>query len=159
MEALCGPLGFSRNSPEYASRAGGFAAMRPIASAAGSAGPGAAVAAAAEVVMLSEEESAPLRRFYLQEMRPFLEHPKKRGQRLADADKAAAAFAGLRTLLPVLATHAILDDLMEICDETRQLVHQERLHHLLHNWLLVHIPLSLALILLGAIHAVVAFRY
>jgi len=113
----------------------------------------------AEVVVLSEEESAPLRRFYLQEMRPFLEHPKKRGQRLADADKAAAAFAGLRTLLPALATHAILDDLMEICDEARQLVRQERLHHLLHNWLLVHIPLSLALILLGAIHAVVAFRY
>jgi hypothetical protein len=159
IEALCGPLGFTRSLPEDALRAGGFAAMRPIAPARGSAGSGAAVAAAAEVVMLSEEESAPLRRFYLQEMRPFLEHPKKRGQRLADVNKAAAAFAGLRTLLPALAAHAILDDLMEICGETRQLVDQEKLHHLLHNWLLVHIPLSLALILLGAIHAVVAFRY
>jgi len=159
IEALCGPLGFTKSSQEDSLRAGGFAAMRPIVPAGGRAESGAAVAAAAEVLVLSEEESAPLRRFYLQEMRPFLEHPKKRGQRLADADKAQAAFAGLRTLLPALATHAILDDLTEICDEARQLVHQERLHHLLHNWLLVHIPLSLALILLGAIHAVVALRY
>jgi len=30
---------------------------------------------------------------------------------------------------------------------------QERMHHWLHGWLLVHIPLSLALILLGAVHA------
>jgi len=159
VEAICGPLGFSKGSPEDSLRAGGFAAMRPVAPVAGSAGSGTAVAAAAEVLVLTEEESAPLRRFYLQEMRPFLEHPEKRGQRLTDAKKAAAAFASLRTLLLALAAHAILDDLMEICDEARQLVRQERLHHLLHNWLLVHIPLSLALILLGAIHAVVAFRY
>src|SRR6267154_5767009 len=67
VEAICGPLGFTRSSPEDASRAGGFAAMRPIAPVAGSAGSGTAVAAAAEVLVLSEEESAPLRRFYLQE--------------------------------------------------------------------------------------------
>jgi hypothetical protein len=39
------------------------------------------------------------------------------------------------------------------------LVLQERLHHWLHGWLLVHIPLSLALIGLGFVHAVVALRY
>ena len=33
------------------------------------------------------------------------------------------------------------------------------MHRLLHGWLLVHIPLSYALILLGAIHAVMALRY
>jgi hypothetical protein len=159
MEAICGPLGFTKTSTEDSLRAGGFAAMRPIVPAGGRTESGTAVAAAAEVIVLSEEERAPLRRFYLQEMRPFLEDPKKRGQRLADAEKASAAFAGLRTLLPAPAADALLDDLMEICDETRQLVRQERLHHWLHNWLLVHIPLSLALILLGAIHAVVALRY
>jgi hypothetical protein len=36
---------------------------------------------------------------------------------------------------------------------------QELLHRWLHGWLLVHIPLSLALILLGAVHAVMALRY
>jgi len=33
------------------------------------------------------------------------------------------------------------------------------LHRWLHGWLLLHIPFSLALILLGAIHAVMALRY
>jgi hypothetical protein len=108
--------------------------------------------------LLSEEESAPLRRFYVQEIRPFLENPKQRGQRLGDAQKAASAFAGLRTLLPA-AGHAALEDLSDICDEARQLRRQERLHHWLHDWLLLHIPLSLALILLGAVHAAMALRY
>jgi len=158
VEALCGPLGFSKSSKEDVLRAGGFAALRPIATPGGTAGAGAAVAAAPEILLLSEEESAPLRRFYVQEMRPFLEHPQKRGQRLADPDKTRATFAGLRTILPVPA-HATLDDLLAMCDETRQLLRQERIHRWLHGWLLVHIPLSLALILLGAVHALEALRY
>ena len=91
-------------------------------------------------------------------MRPFLERPKQRGQRLGDTDKSRAVFSGLRTLLPA-AAHVTLSDLEDICGEARQLTRQERLHHWLHGWLLLHIPLSLALILLGAIHAVVALRY
>ena len=165
-ESLCGSLGLSKSSSGEVQRAGGFTALRPIAasavplrtSAAVSAGASAAVAAAPEIVLLSEKESAPLRRFYLDEMRPFLERPKLRGQRLADTDKARAVFSGLRTLLPA-AAHVTLADLEDICDEARQLTRQERLHHWLHGWLLLHIPLSLALILLGAIHAVVALRY
>jgi len=166
VESICGSLGLTKASIEEGQRAGGFTALRTMAasavplrtSAAVSAGASAAVAAAPEIILLSEEESAPLRRFYVQEMRPFLENPKQRGQRLSDAQKAANAFAGLRTLLPA-AGHAALEDLSEICDEARQLRRQERLHHWLHDWLLLHIPLSLALILLGAVHAVMALRY
>jgi len=66
--------------------------------------------------------------------------------------------SGLRTLLPA-AGHAALEDLSDICDEARQLRRQELLHHWLHDWLLLHIPLSLALILLGAVHAVMALHY
>ena len=62
------------------------------------------------------------------------------------------------TLLPAVA-HATLTDLRDICDEARQLTRQERVHRWMHGWLLVHIPLSLALILLGAMHAVMALRY
>jgi hypothetical protein len=166
IESLCGNLGLTKHSNEEGQRAGGFTALRTIAasavplrtSAAVSAGAGAAVAAAPEIILLREEESAPLRRFYLSEMRPFLKRPKQRGQLLADAAKASSAFAGLRTLLPAPA-HSTLTDLEDICDEARQLARQERLHHWLHGWLLLHIPLSLALILLGAIHAVMALRY
>jgi hypothetical protein len=166
IESVCGNLGFANSSAEELQRAGGFTALRPIAaasvplrtSAAVSAGASAAVAAAPEIILLSEEESAPLRRFFLEEMRPFLEHPKRRSQRLAEVAKASGAFSSLRTLLPA-AAHGTLTDLEDICDEARQLTRQESLHRWLHGWLLLHIPLSLALILLGAIHAVMALRY
>jgi len=165
-ESLCGSLGLSNSSNREVQRAGGFTALRTIAasavplrtSAAVSAGASAAVAAAPEFILLSEEANAPLSRFYLDEMRPFLERPKQRGQRLANADKARTVFSGLRTLLPA-AAHVTLADLEDICDEARQLTRQQRLHRWLHGWLLLHIPLSLALILLGAIHAVMALRY
>jgi hypothetical protein len=165
-ESLCGNLGLSKKSDEESLRAGGFTALRTIAasavplrtSAAVSAGASAAVPTAPEIILLSEEESAPLRRFYLSEMRPFLERPKQRGQRLGDVAKASSAFGGLRTVVPA-AAHVTLADLEDICDEARQLTRQERLHHWLHGWLLMHIPLSLALILLGAIHAVMALQY
>lgn len=166
IERLCGSLGLRDSDEDESQRAGGFTALRPIAvtavplrtSAAVSAGASAAVAAAPEIVLLSAEAGAPLKRFYLSEMRVFLEEPKKRGQRLGSGEKAKNAFAGLRTLMPA-AAQATVRDLEEICDEARQLVRQEQLHHWLHGWLLVHIPLSLALIILGAIHAVMALRY
>jgi hypothetical protein len=166
IESVCGNLGFAQYSNDEGLRAGGFTALRTISasavplrtSAAVSAGASAAVAAAPEIILLNDEESAPLRRFYLSEMRPFLERPKQRGQRLGDGGKASSTFAGLRTLLPT-AAHSALADLEDICDEARQLTRQERLHHWLHSWLLLHIPLSLALILLGAVHAVMALRY
>ncbi len=166
VEAVCGNLGIAKPSGEENQRAGGFTALRPIAaaavplrtSAAVSAGASAAVATAAELILLSQEESAPLRSFYLNEMRPFLERPGKRSQRLADAATASSAFASLRTLLPA-AAHAALTDLEGICSEAHQLALQERLHRWLHGWLLVHIPLSLALIFLGTLHAVMALRF
>jgi len=166
IESLCGNLGTVTGSAEEVQRAGGFTALRPIAasavplrtSAAVSAGASAAVAPAPEILLLGETESAPLRRFYLEEMRPFLEQPKSRGRGLADEARATSVFASLRTLLPA-AGHNTLGDLEEICDEARQLLRQERLHRWLHGWLLLHIPLSLALILLGAVHAVMALRY
>jgi len=165
VEALCGNLGFRKSADGSLQRAGGFTALRPIAassaplrtSAAVSAGASAAVAPAAEIILLSEVESAPLRTFYLSEMRVFLENPT-RGQRLADAARAESVFANLRTVLPA-AAGATLDDLGDICGEARQLLRQERMHRWLHGWLLLHIPLSLALILLGAVHAVMALRW
>ena len=165
VESICGAMGLARHETE-GQRAGGFTALRPISaaavplrtSAAVSAGASAAVAPAAETIVLTEAESAPLRKFYCEELREFLEWPGRRGQRLGDAEKANLAFVGLKTLLPAPA-HAALADLEEICGEVRQLVRQERLHRWLHGWLLLHIPLSLALVILGFVHAVMALKY
>src|SRR5215471_5017529 len=167
MEALCGGMGFAKTTGAAAEqRAGGFTALRPIApsaaplrtSAAVSAAASAAVASAAEILLLTEAESGPLRTFYVGEMRVFLTSPDKRGQRLANEARASSAFANLRTVLPMVA-HGTVADLEDICDEARQLLRQERLHHWLHGWLLLHIPLSLALIVLAAVHAVMALRW
>jgi hypothetical protein len=118
--------------------------------------PGADAATVASVAV--KEEAAPLQTFYEQELRPFLEKPGAQGNRLGDAAKARVAFSNLRTLLPP-SLHTTVEDLEGVCEEERQLTLQSRLHVWLHGWLLLHIPLSLALILLGAIHAMMALRY
>jgi len=53
----------------------------------------------------------------------------------------------------------VLRDLEEICEERRQFLVQRRLHLWLHSWLLVHVPLSFALLVLAAVHAVLSLRY
>jgi hypothetical protein len=111
-----------------------------------------------EAAVITEADVAPFGAFYSREMRPFAEKPDARGHALADAAKARAMFEGLRTLLPP-AVHEFVKDLEDICEEERELRRQVRLHHWLHDWLLFHIPLSFALLLLGAVHAVTALRY
>ena len=77
---------------------------------------------------------------------------------LSDASQARTMFQQLRVLLPQ-NLHSSVDDLENICEEKRQLDQQSGLHKLLHGWLLVHIPLSYALLLLGAVHAVMALKF
>lgn len=122
------------------------------------AAPSGDLAATADSVLGAEETLAPLRNFYAREMRPFLEEHRGRNQPLTDPEKARGIFEGLRRLLPAEA-HETTANLEEICEEERQLRRQVRLHHLLHDWLMLHIPLSFALLLLGCVHAVMALRY
>ncbi len=122
-----------------------------------SAAAGAADSAAVATVA-AMDVAGPLRNFFNKELKPFLEKPAARGNALGDAAQAHSAFAQLRTLVPP-ALHMAIDDLENICEEERQLTLQGRLHLWLHAWLLLHVPLSLALILLGGVHAVMALRY
>lgn len=55
--------------------------------------------------------------------------------------------------------HATADALADLCEERRQLLPQKVLHHWLHGWLLVHVPLSMALVVLVAVHAIQSLRY
>lgn len=109
-------------------------------------------------VAVLTDQTVPLRTFFEQELKPFLEAPGARGHALADPAQSRGAFAQLRTLVPP-ALHTTIEDFESICEEERQLTLQARLHVWLHGWLLLHVPLSLALILLGAVHAVMALRY
>jgi hypothetical protein len=112
----------------------------------------------ATAVEVDDRSVSELRHFYQGQMRPFIEHGGSRGEAMANGASARVAFQQLRVLLPP-AMHSSVDDLENICEEKRQLDRQDRMHRLLHGWLLVHIPLSFALLLLGAIHAVEALRF
>jgi hypothetical protein len=98
--------------------------------------------------------------FFESKIAPYLQAERKPAQSmlLAHPSEAARAFEDYRKLFPSTAWPPI-SALEDICSEKRQLDHQIRLHHWLHGWLLVHLPLSAALILLGFIHAFVALRY
>ena len=117
----------------------------------------AAAAALATTVRIDAEDSAPLREFYSREMRPFVERPD-RAHFLADRTKSVTAFEKVRALVPA-PLHAAITDLENICEEERQLLQQARMHALLHAWQLVHVPLSVALIILAVVHIAVALRY
>jgi len=110
------------------------------------------------LVQMEEDVRNELTRFYDDQLRPYLETEGGKGRSIADRTTSAAMFANLRTLLPDVI-HPIVSDLESICEEKRELDHQIRLHRLLHGWLLIHLPLSLALLLMGAFHAVIALRY
>lgn len=111
-------------------------------------------------IAVDDTAIAVLRAHYLQEIRPFLaEKPPPLPRRLfRTAESVAAYFRLIRTVMPV-AAHAVLDDLEQICDERRQLAVQKRLHLWLHGWLYVHAPLSMAFLVVTAIHAVISLRY
>jgi hypothetical protein len=104
------------------------------------------------------EEAQALKEFYENEVRPYLYDKAGRTASLNSPSKAAVVFAQLRTRVPD-ELHHVVDDLQAICEERRQLKVQTGLHYWLHAWLLVHVPLSLALLLLSAAHAVLALRY
>ena len=106
----------------------------------------------------NQQVSAQLHQFLDDEMRPYLEHAGAHAMPLGQIAQAQKMFQQFRVLLPP-ELHSNLDDLENICEEKRQLDKQNRLHKILHGWLLVHIPLSYALLLLGAVHAVVALKF
>jgi hypothetical protein len=135
---VCGPL---PGGPPNA-KSGSSGAKRPA-------------APASEV---AEDAKTSLREFYLRAVRPFLEIPDAGEQSLDSASEAKAKFEQQRIIVsPVL--HEVIDELEGICEEVRQLKRQVMLHRWLHGWLMVHIPISLALLILGAVHAVMALRY
>ena len=126
-----------------------------------------AVAAAAGVnwdvtvasgLQADERVATDLRQFYRRDIHSYLEKSGSYRQPLADRSRSQAMFRQMRVLLPP-NLHPAIDELENICEEKRELDHQNTMHKLLHGWLLVHVPLSYAVLLLGALHAVIALRY
>jgi hypothetical protein len=73
--------------------------------------------------------------------------------------QAETRFAKLRSMVSLEGLRDELGQLATLCDERRQLAEQERLQVWLHGWLLLHVPLSLALLVLGVLHVYFALYY
>lgn len=103
-----------------------------------------------------------IRRWYEEVVRPFLAWPSE-SRFLSDASKTADVFAQMRSLPGVDPAASKLPELLarleEYCTERRQLARQETLHHLLHGWLYLHVPLSAAMMVMMIVHAVMTLYY
>jgi hypothetical protein len=104
------------------------------------------------------EGSADLKTFHLEWVRPFLAGQDRGLGPLSRAADRGAMFDQVRVTLPPPLAPA-LARLEGLCEERRQLLAQKRLHHWLTGWLFVHLPATVALLVLLAAHAVTALRY
>jgi hypothetical protein len=117
---------------------------------------------AAETVAASGatgEGKTTLEKFCADEVLPFLGPRYCRSSPLANPFQAQVRFDRLRAVPALAAFRRPLDLLETYCDERRQLGEQQRLHYLMHGWLLVHVPLSVLLLVLGLAHAVMSLYY
>ena len=127
----------------------------------------------------SRESPGDLKTFYDRRVRPFLAQDLQSDGRSKRAAVVAAWFSTasqmllakrrlvappaeefadfLRTLPQTL--HGIIETLEGYTEERRQFMLQKRMQHMLHGWLLLHVPASWIMIVLIPLHAVMAVRY
>ena len=110
------------------------------------------------VPSLPVPEVEPLRRFFHAIMVPFLTQGGGPGSPLRHPGRAATMFLDLKTKLAP-AAHETVDILESLCDQRRQLDRQAQMHFWLHSWLWLHLPLSVALVVLMLIHVWFALKY
>jgi hypothetical protein len=122
-----------------------------------------AIAAGADtsraVLGLAEDGRFQLRHFYEHDVRPFLAAHAPRRSPLCDPLRTEARFEQIGQLAGLEQAAESLAELVRLCEERRQLATQERLHFYLHAWLLLHVPLSAAVLVLGVAHVVSALYY
>jgi len=121
--------------------------------------PSSATRGTATTLLTVEFRSAvQVRGMYEKQVRDYLTAEGAHGHQLGDRKASKLFFTRMRTLAPQ-SIHSIVDDLENICEEKRDLDRQARMHRVLHTWLLGHIPLSIALVVMGGIHAIIALHY
>ncbi|MCC6510211.1 MAG: hypothetical protein IT423_13985 [Pirellulaceae bacterium] len=88
----------------------------------------------------------------------YLKLGRRSGSEMADALRANAFFAAARSQCGS-SCDELIDALEQYCDERRQFDLQSKLNAWLHNWLPIHIGLSVAVTVLLVGHIFTALRY
>jgi hypothetical protein len=96
--------------------------------------------------------------FYIRDVRPFLGPDPCKDSSLASRERAQLEFERVRASLPENCWTTV-NWLEESCEERRRLAQQERLYRLLHGWLRIHVPCSVALGVFTVIHVISALYY
>jgi hypothetical protein len=99
-----------------------------------------------------------LRGYFRETIQPYLEKGSASGSGLRYRPRSVAIFREIRARVNP-AAHVAVEALEGLCEQRRQMDQQARIHFWLHNWLCIHLPLSVALIVLMFIHVWVAVRY
>ena len=99
-----------------------------------------------------------LDRAYQATIRDYLQFGGRSKSILKYGNRSTEYFRDLRKRIPAEAQPA-LTALENWCNQRRQFELQARLHWWLHSWLAIHLPVSLALLILLIWHIVVALKY
>ena len=108
---------------------------------------------------------AELRTFHDTEIRPFLSAPVPRRSRLLSELWTETHLSALRRRIGLRGggasdkAAANLDALEDLLRDRRRLAEQERMWRWLHGWLILHVPLSAALLVLGIVHVVMSLYF
>jgi hypothetical protein len=107
---------------------------------------------------VDKESEEAITDFLDRQVLPFLGsmRPTHSGLARAQFSDDAFRFVKLQVAVPY---RALIEEIQSWCDERRMLDTQTKLHHWLHTWLFVHVPISFILIILTAWHAFVTLFY
>lgn len=96
--------------------------------------------------------------FLSDEVLPFLSNRRARRTRLADARNADDVIRLVRLNVSEPFRPKV-DEIRQYCTDHRQMAAQERLHHWLHGWLIIHVPVSFILLVWTVWHIFITFSY
>lgn len=111
-----------------------------------------------QVPLVPVPNSEALREKFDNTIKPYLESGSRSKSPLVNRRQSAEYFQLLRTTLDP-GTHGVVTAIEECCEQRRQFDLQSKLHWWLHSWLWVHLPLSIALLLMMFYHAYVAIKF
>lgn len=115
------------------------------------------LATAAKVAPPTAVQIKELKLFYLELIRPQLPlQPNTQSWR--DAIRRSIMVCQIRSDNQHPQFIPIFDYLLDLCEQRRQFAMVQRYHAWLHGWLLVHIPVTVALYVVLLVHAIVALR-
>jgi hypothetical protein len=99
------------------------------------------------------EKGKALERTYRENIRPFLQEQWPTGSPLSREGSDLSAIIGTQG---AETARAGLGKVRDLCLLRQRLLRQQRLHWWLHSWLLLHVPLAVALLFLGVVHGLVS---